>query len=116
MFFNFFQKITRKEITLFTSVLLISANLGLHLSDVQAADASLTWVGDRLQSGDWSVADNWDGGDPNTPNYDATINRTGFSGVNLDQNFDIQAFNFNGGTLNTSSNILNVKDQDVDSF
>ncbi len=105
---TFFQRNTNKKITLFISVLLLSANLGLHFSNAQAADASLIWVGDRLQSGNWSVASNWDDGDPNITNYDATINRTGFRGVNLDQNFDIQAFNFNGGTLNTNANTLDV--------
>lgn len=110
LYVTFFQQNNRKKITRFTSTLLLSASLGLFFSTAQAADASLTWVGDRLQSGNWSFASNWDGGDPNIPNYDTTINRTGFRGVNLDQNFDIQAFNFNGGTLNTNANTLNVNE------
>jgi hypothetical protein len=104
MFINFFQKNTKKATTRFTTTLILSAIIGLNFSNAQATDASLTWVGDRLHNGDWSISDNWENGDPNDTNYDATINGTGFRGVNLDQNFDIQTFNFNRGTLNTNSN------------
>jgi len=110
MFINFFQKNTEKAITQYITTLILSAIIGLHFSDAQAANSSLTWVGDRLQSGNWSVANNWDGGDPNTTNYDATINRSGFRGVNLDKNFNVQTFNLNAGTLNTGTNILTVNE------
>lgn len=121
MFYNFFQsqpilsvtllqKNTTQKTIRFTSALILSASMGLIFSSAQAADAALTWIGDGLRNGDWSISDNWEGGDPNITNYDVTINRTGFRGINLDQNFDIQAFNFNGGTLNTNTNTLKVNE------
>jgi hypothetical protein len=122
MFYHFFQGQPNLSVTLFQkntiikiirsiNTLILTICIGLNFStSAQAADESLTWEGDGLHNGDWSVSDNWEGGDPNNINYDATINRTGFRGVNLDQNFDIQAFNFNGGTLNTNSNTLTVNE------
>ncbi|MEE9345953.1 MAG: hypothetical protein V3U88_10140 [Methylococcales bacterium] len=108
---NLFKKSGMKEISRLTQVLILSTSFGLYVSNTQAADVSCTWTGGVLEAGKWSDPSwNSDPGCSGTfPNnngttFDATL-RTGIPGVNLDQNIEIETFNFNGGTLNGANNL-----------
>ena len=87
----------------FTKTLILSASLGWYVPTIQAADFSCVWKGKILHAGKWSDQ-SWGSCNNTFPNntgsitYDATL-RTGFSGVDLDQNIEIQSFGFNGGTF-----------------
>lgn len=121
MYFNFFRGQPNFSVTLFqknhtiktiriTKTIVLTSIIGLNALSVKAADASLTWKGNSFKNGDWSIIDHWEGGDPNIDHYDATVNGTGFLGINLDKSFEdqVQTFNFNRGTLNTNTNTLKV--------
>ncbi len=87
----------------FTKTLILSASLGWYIPTIQAADFSCVWKGKILHAGKWSDQ-SWGSCNDTLPNntgsitYDATL-RTGFAGVDLDQNIEIQSFGFNGGTF-----------------
>ena len=87
----------------FTKTLILSASLGWYIPTIQAADFSCAWAGKILHAGQWSDQ-TWRSCNDTFPNntgsitYDATL-RTGFAGVDLDQNIEIQNFGFNGGTF-----------------
>lgn len=87
----------------FTKALILSASLGASIPTAQAADFSCTWKGKILQAGEWTNL-TWGPCNSTFPDntgsatYDATL-RTGFSGVSLNKNIEIQNFNFTGGTF-----------------
>ena len=117
MFINFFQKNTEKAFARFTSTLILLATFGLYFSNTQAADVSCTWASrnffgtNNWTDSSWNSDPGCIGTFPNNngKTFDATVSRTGFSGINLDQNIAIQTFNFNGGTL-TGTNTLTVNE------
>ncbi len=87
----------------FAKTLILSASLGWYIPTIQAADFSCVWKGKILHAGKWSDQ-SWGTCNDTFPNntgsitYDASL-RTGFAGIDLDQNIEIQNFGFNGGTL-----------------
>ncbi len=105
LFFNLFRKSSRKVMLqpLYFKTLALMTCLGLSVPTAQAADFSCTWKGKILHAGKWSDL-SWGSCNDTFPNntgsvtFDATL-RTGFAGVDLDQNIEIQNFNFNGGTF-----------------
>jgi hypothetical protein len=105
-----YRKHSRGRVLLqFTKTLILSASLGGYIPTIQAADFSCAWKGKILHAGKWSDQ-SWGSCNNTFPNntgsitYDATL-RTGFAGVDLDQNIEIQNFDFNGGTFKGENNL-----------
>ncbi|MCF6202909.1 MAG: hypothetical protein L3J59_04445 [Methylococcaceae bacterium] len=101
---------SRRVLLLFTKTLILSASLGGYIPTIQAADFSCVWKGKILHAGKWTDQ-SWGDCNNTFPNntgsitYDATL-RTGFSGVDLDQNIEIQNFSFNGGTFKGENELI----------
>ena len=108
---HLFRKRSRGRIMpRFTKTLILSASLGWYVPVIQAADFSCVWKGKILHAGNWSDK-SWGSCNDTFPNntglitYDASL-RTGFAGVDLDQNIEIQNFNFKSGKFIVTNQLI----------
>lgn len=108
-FIQLFQKKTRHTIFGLRAILILCLVQGFSIPAVRAAQLSCSWGGG---AGNWTDL-NWNSGagcngvfpHNNGDTFNATL-RTSIGAVTLDQDIVIQAFNFNGGTLTGTGNLI----------